>query len=393
MTCLTSLLVLVAVLTLFFISNAETEQSFMDPKEIELEYETRTDTLIQVLDPWIDDSGDKIQRYSLTNTAGTQLIVMSYGATITNLILGGEDGDDVVLGFDNIEQYKSKDNPYFGATVGRVANRIKEGHFKLNGVTYNLTINNGNNTLHGGVTGWDKKNWKSSVHGDKVVFNYVSDDGEEGFAGTVLATVLYSLTEDNTVLVRMTARTDEATPINIVNHAYYNLAGHTGGSHRGLYDHVVTIRAPWYTPVNAELIPTGDITPVLGTMFDLTKGVRLGNVINSIPGPTPENNGYDHNFAVARKFEDRMRLISVVEYPKKMRKMKIYSNQPGVQFYTGNFLPRNGMSGKNGANYTFHGGFCLETQNFPDYVNNPAFPDGILQPGQTYIHNLAIQIN
>ena len=174
--------------------------------------------------------------------------------------------------------------------------------------------------------------------------------------------MLYSLTEDNTVLVRMTARTDEATPINMANHAYYNLAGHTSGSHRGLYDHVVTIHAPWYTPVNAELIPTGDINPVLGTMFDLTKGVRLGNVINSIPGPTPENNGYDHNFAIARyryafviicvsilvcrKFEDRMRLISIVEYPKKMRKMKIYSNQPGVQFYTGNFLPRNGMSGK-----------------------------------------------
>ena len=175
----------------------------------------------------------------------------------------------------------------------------------------------------------------------------------------MLATVIYSLTEDNTVLVRMSATADEATPVNMANHAYYNLAGHGGGP-GALNDHVVTIRAPWVTPVNKELIPTGELSPVLGTIYDLTSGRRLGEVLDEVPGPTPENNGFDHNFVISRyglffrliricnfrDFEDKMRLVSIVEYKAKQRTMKVFSNQPGIQFYTGNFLPRSGMRGK-----------------------------------------------
>ena len=176
--------------------------------------------------------------------------------------------------------------------------RIKAGHFSLDGVLYNLTVNNNGNTLHGGLSGWDKRNWRASIQDGSVVFSLISEDGDEGFPGTVLSSVTYRLTEDNILLVTMQATTEQATPINIVNHNYYNLGGHKAGA-EALYDHFVTIRGGWYTPVDADLIPTGEILPVTGTVFDLTGGVTLGQVINTVPG-SKDNTGFDHNFVISR---------------------------------------------------------------------------------------------
>jgi len=390
MSTIFSFLVLFLVVTFYLITtiSSEVDQSLPASTDEFSQLERNTDTLVRELPHWLDDEGRTVRRFRLSNTAGLTLTVMTYGAAVTSLVL--PDGEDIVLGYDNIRQYQTADNPYFGATVGRVANRIKAGHFSLNGVLYNLTVNNNGNTLHGGLSGWDKRNWRASIQDGSVVFSLISEDGDEGFPGTVLSSVTYRLTEDNILLVTMQATTEQATPINIVNHNYYNLGGHNAGA-EALYDHFVTIRGGWYTPVDADLIPTGEILPVTGTVFDLTGGVTLGQVINTVPG-SKDNTGFDHNFVISREKENKMRLMTVVDYPTKNRRMKIFSNQPGLQFYTGNFLPRDGMLAKAAANYSFHGAFCVETQNFPDFVNNPQFPSGILQPGQVYNHHMAVKL-
>ena len=289
---------LLVVVTFYLITSTRSETD-LSSTSITAEFsqlERNTDTFIRELPSWLDEGGQEVRRFSLSNTGGLTVTVMTYGATVTSLVL--PDGEDIVLGYDNIGQYQSADNPYFGATVGRVANRIKGGQFSLGGVLHNLTLNNNGNTLHGGTTGWDKRNWKVSVQEESVVFSLLSEDGDGGFPGTVLSSVRYRLTEDNILLITMKATTDQATPINLVNHNYYNLGGHSAGS-EALYDHLVTIRGDWFTPVDADLIPTGEILPVAGTVFDLTRGVALGDVINTVPG-SRDNTGFDHNFVITR---------------------------------------------------------------------------------------------
>ena len=389
MSTIFSLLVILSLLTVIMLFRTSSSQTIQNDIPVEL----HADVLISVkeLPAWIDKEGREVRRFNLSNSAGLSASVMSWGAAVTSIVL--PDGEDVVLGFDSIEEYQGEDNPYFGATVGRVANRVKNGMFEVEGKEYTLARNNGNNTLHGGLKGFDKRNWLASVQHDSVVFTYLSEGGEEGFPGDLLVSVKYRLTEDNIILVSMQAMSTRPTPVNLVNHAYYNLGGHGAGS-VALYDHQVTIHADWVTPVNNHLIPTGEILKVDVTPFDLRNGGRLGDVILTVPGTEDTDNpGFDHNLVVTRTKQNKMKLVSVVEYPPKGRQMKVFSNQPGVQFYTGNFLPRNGMAGKGGANYFFHGGFCLETQNFPDFVNNPGFPDGILRPGQIYTHNMALKFN
>ena len=387
MSSIFSILVLVSLLTAVMIIRTSSSPTNQD--EMDMDANKAIPTLVKELNAWTDKNGTEVRRFVLSNSAGLSVSVMSWGAAVTGIVL--PDGEDIVLGFDTIEEYKGEDNPYFGATVGRVANRIKNGVFELEGKLYKLARNNGNHTLHGGVVGFDKHNWLSSVEQDSVVFTYLSAEGEEGFPGSLIVSVKYRLTEENILLIIMQAITTRSTPVNLANHAYFNLAGHGAGSD-GLYDHQVTINADWFTPVNDQLIPTGEIKEVDGTPFDLRSGERLGDVIFTVPGTEDTDNpGFDHNLVVTRTKQKKMKLVSVVEYPPKNRKMKVFSNQPGVQFYTGNFLPRDGMAGKGGANYSFHGGFCLETQNFPDFVNNPEFPDGILRPGDIYTHNMALK--
>jgi len=389
MSSIFSIMVLVFLLTAVMVIRSSPSPD--NKQEIKIEAERERSTTVTELHSWIDNNGTEVRRFSLSNSGGLSVSVMSWGAAVTSIVL--PDGKDIVLGFDTIDDYQGQDNPYFGATVGRVANRIKNGEFELDGKMYKLARNNGNNTLHGGVAGFDKHNWLASVEQDSVVFTYLSVEGEEGFPGSLVISVKYRLTEENILLITMHALTTRSTPVNIVNHAYFNLAGHGAGSN-GLYDHLVTINADWVTPVSDKLVPTGEVMEVNGTTFDLRNGVRLGDVIFSVPGTEDTDNpGFDHNLVITRTKQNNMNLISVVEYPPKNRKMKVFSNQPGVQFYTGNFLPRKGIAGKAGANYSFHGGFCLETQNFPDFVNNPGFPDGILKPGEIYTHNMALKFD
>ena len=387
MSSIFSLLVILCLLTFIMVFRSASSQTVQN--EVLEESDAGQSTTVKELPKWTDNEGREVQRFLLSNSAGLSVSVMSWGAAVTSIVL--PDGEDVVLGFDSIAEYQGEDNPYFGSTVGRVANRVKNGEFEVEGEKYSLARNNGNNTLHGGVQGFDKQNWLASVEQDSVVFTYLSQDQEEGFPGDLLVSVKYRLTEDSILLISMQAVTTKPTPVNLANHAYYNLGGHGAGPD-ALYDHKVTINADWVTPVNDQLVPTGEIMEVDGTPFDLRAGVRLGDVILTVPGTEDTDNpGFDHNLVVTRTKQKKMKLVSIVEYQPKGRRMKVFSNQPGVQFYTGNFLPRNGMAGKGGTKYSFHGGFCLETQNFPDFANNPEFPDGILRPGEIYTHNMAVK--
>lgn len=325
--------------------------------------------------------GQAVTQYTLTNKNGVVAKIMTYGATLTELHVPDRNGKmgDVVLGFDNLAAYE-KGHPFFGSTVGRVANRIAKGTFKLDGKTYHLAVNNGPNTLHGGLKGFDKKVWQakevSSAAGPAVEFHYTSPDGEEHFPGKVHATVRYTLTGDNAVRIEYTATTDKATPINLTNHSYFNLAG--DGEVR---DHVVQFNADHYTPVDSTMIPTGEIKSVAGTPFDFRKPTAIGAHIDEIPG---NPGGYDHNMVVNRKGTGRTLVkFATIFDPATGRVMEMQTTQPGVQFYTGNFLDGS-LTGKGGVVYNKNFGFCLEAQDFPDAINHANFPSSVLRPGETY---------
>ncbi|CAB3386103.1 Hypothetical predicted protein [Cloeon dipterum] len=273
-------------------------------------------------------------------------------------------------------------NPYFGAIVGRVANRIGKAQFTVKNETYHVSKNNGENHLHGGFKGFDKKMWEANVEGTKVTFSYVSKDGEEGYPGSVLVAATYSLSDANELLLEMTATTTKPTPVNLTNHAYFNLAGHDKGW-SALSEHKVHVNASFYTP-GVDLLPTGEIKPVAGTIFDLTTTKQLKDVLSWTP-----DDGYDTNFCVNTTKPPTMVLAARVYHPQSGRQLEIYSDQPGIQFYTSNSLPtENILQGKGGCYYTKHGAFCLETQNYPDAVNQPNFPKSVLLPGETYKHNV-----
>jgi aldose 1-epimerase len=326
--------------------------------------------------------GTAVDLCTLTNVHGMNVKIITYGGIITELWVPDRDGkvDDVVLGFDDLKGYLAG-HPYFGALVGRVGNRIAKGKFTLDGKEYKLAINNGPNHLHGGKVGFDKKVWEaqaiSGEDGPGLKLSYISPDGEEGYPGKLRATVLYTLTNKNELRIDYSASTDKATPINLTNHSYFNLAGPKSGP---ILDHELTLHAESYTPTDDTLIPTGKIEPVKGTPYDFTKPEKIGARIKDIKG---DPGGYDINMVLKEGGKKDPAPAAKVYEPKSGRVMEVLTTEPGVQFYTGNFLDGS-LKGKGGVVYKKNQAFCLETQHYPDSVNQPKFPSVILKPGDTY---------
>jgi len=332
--------------------------------------------------PYGQVDGNPVELYTLTNANGLILKVTNYGAIITELHVpdrGGQLGD-IVHGFDNVDTYV-KSNPYFGATVGRVANRIKGAKFKLDGKTYKLALNNPSTQshLHGGKKGWDKVIWLAetmeSTGGPSIKFTYVSPDGEEGYPGTVTATTTYTLTDDNELRVEMEATTDKPTIVNMAHHTYWNLGGTASGS---IAEHELTLHADKYTP---GMPPTGKVKAVAKTPFDFTTAKPIGKDLKAAGGDPA---GFDHNFIVNGD-PHQLRPVARVKDPKSGRVMTLESDQPGVQFYTGNFM--DGSTSGKGATHAQYSAFCFESQKFPNSINVPAWRDDVvLKPGATYKH-------
>lgn len=322
--------------------------------------------------------GRRVDLYVLTNTHGMIAKVMTYGAILTELHAADRSGRfaDIVLGFEDLAGYL-RGHPYFGAVIGRVANRIARGKFKLDGIEYKLATNDGLNHLHGGLKGFDKVLWQAELaesgNGSGVKFSYLSHDGEEGYPGNLSVAVTYVLTEDNELRIEYVASSDKATPVNLTNHSYFNLAG---AEHTDILEHELSLAADHFTPVDDELTPTGEIRPVKDTPLDFRKSRSIGARIRELPG------GYDHNFVLNRSGKGLASAACVYE-PTTGRSMEILTTEPGIQFYSGNFLDGS-LKGKKGVVYGEHQGFCLETQHFPDSVNHPNFPTTILRPGETY---------
>ncbi len=322
--------------------------------------------------------GTPVAIYTLANGRGVEARIMTYGAILVSLRLPDRSGkvDDVLLGYDRLDGFVAN-SPYFGAIVGRYGNRIAKGEFALNGKTYHLAKNNGENALHGGLKGFDKVIWQAEAVKDKdavgVKMTYLSRDGEEGYPGNLKATVTYLLTAGNELRISYLAETDQATPVNLTNHAYWNLAGQGSGTILG---HQLTLNASKYTPVDAGLIPTGELAPVAGTPMDFKTPHAIGERIAQVTG------GYDHNFVLDKPL-GQMGLAARLFDPSTGRIMEVRTTEPGIQFYTGNFLDGT-IHGKGGAVYVMNSGLCLETQHFPDSPNKPAFPSTIVEPGKPY---------
>jgi aldose 1-epimerase len=331
-------------------------------------------------------AGKPIDMVTLKNSHGMEVQAISYGAIIRSIKVPDKNGTiaDVVLGFDAPDEYWHEPTPpFFGAVVGRYGNRIAKGKFTLDGKTYALAINNPPNSLHGGTKGFDKQVWDVAVNNvanlPTATFTRTSPDGEEGFPGTLQARVTYTLTEKNELMVDYYATTDKATPINLTQHSYFNLAGEGSGT---ILDHILTIDADRYTPVDSTLIPTGELAPVQGTPFDFRKPTAIGARINDQNPQLKNGNGYDHNWVLNRKGAGLEHAVTVTD-PKSGRTLDISTTEPGVQFYTGNFLDGT-IKGKGGHVYALRGALCLETQHYPDSPNQKNFPSTILQPGKNY---------
>ncbi|MGZ8290540.1 MAG: aldose epimerase family protein [Telluria sp.] len=326
--------------------------------------------------------GRQATLFTLTNRTGMIVRITDFGGIITEIHAPGRDGKlaDVTLGFDSVEPYV-EDSPYFGALIGRCGNRIARGRFELDGQQYKLATNNGPNHLHGGVTGFSRVLWNASIlEGDSrmgLTLTYESSDGEEGYPGNLAATVVYQLTDDNELLVKFHATTDRATPVNLTQHAYFNLAGQGD-----ILGHELEIDADSYTPVDATLIPTGLFAPVAGTPFDFRTPRTIGERIGDKDEQLRYGGGYDHNFVLNKPIEKTSTLAARARDPVSGRVLELYTEEPGVQFYSGNFLDGT-LTGK-GWNYAYRGGFCLEPQHFPDSPNHPSFPAVVLRPGEEY---------
>ncbi|MCE2881110.1 MAG: galactose mutarotase [Planctomycetaceae bacterium] len=342
---------------------------------------------------WGEVDGKPVHLWTLRNGNGLEAEITNYGTIVVSLKVPDASGKvaDVVLGRESAADYVAR-TQYFGCTAGRCANRIAGGKFSIDGKEYTLATNNGANHLHGGVKGFDKVVWKGEgkvVNGVATVeFTYRSKDGEEGYPGNVDAKVVYALTPQNTLDVTMSATTDAPTVVNMAHHSYWNLAGHGAGDILG---HMLMIPAARYTPVDGTLITTGEIAAVKGTPLDFTSIKPIGQDFAKMPATKDDPGGYDHNFVLDQKPQsDGMWLSAVLIEPKSGRSMQIWSNQPGIQFYTGNFL--DGIPGKGGAVYQKNGALCLETQAFPDSINKQgkdAWPNVVLRPGQTYTHRMS----
>jgi aldose 1-epimerase len=326
--------------------------------------------------------GTPVDLYTLVNDHGVEVKITNYGGIIVSLLVPDRQGEmaDVVLGFETLTPYLDR-HPFFGALVGRYANRIAGGKFSLNGLEYSLAQNNGPNHLHGGLKGFDKAVWQADPFSgeEKVGLNltYLSPDGEEGYPGALTARVDYTLNNDQALKIDYYATTDQDTILNLTNHTYFNLAG-TGD----ILDHVVMLNAGQFTPIDQTLIPTGELRDVKGTPMDFTQPVAIGARINQDDDQLRYAQGYDHNW-VLNNPEGALGLAATVYEPTTGRVLEVYTTQPGVQFYTGNFL-NGAFTGKGGTTYHQRTGFCLETQHFPNSPNQPDFPSVLLRPGQQY---------
>jgi len=330
--------------------------------------------------PYGNISGKEILQYTLQNKSGLVLKVINYGCTITDILVPDKAGNvgNVVLGFDSLEGYLQKENPYIGPIIGRYANRIQKAVFKIGNQEYKLGANNNGNTLHGGLEGFNRKVWEVKSFSDSsITMRYHSPDGEEGFPGNVQLEVVMSIGADNSVRLEYSATTDKPTPVSFTNHSYFNLSYGNGAT---ILDHELMIMANSITPVDSLLIPTGELTSVKNTSFDFTTSKKIGAELEQVPGGAP--GGYDHNF-VLNKNEDELALAAVLYDPHSGRKLELLTTEPGVQFYSGNFMDGS-ITGKDGIVYVKHAGLCLEPQHFPDSPNQPSFPNTILQPGQRY---------
>ena len=320
---------------------------------------------------------DSVFQYTLTNKNGMIVKILNYGGTVTDIITPDKNGKmgDVILGYDSLSGYLQTGNPYFGCLVGRYANRIANARFTLDGREYTLAANNKGNTLHGGLKGFDKVIWYVKLFNDSsLLLSYSSKDGEEGYPGNFSVDVMYSLSDDNGLKIEYAAVTDKATPVNLTNHCYFNLSA---GADSTILDHELMLRATQFTPVNDQLIPTGKIDTVKGNAMDFTSAKKIGKDIAQVAG------GYDHNW-VFQKPENRFDLVASLYHQPSGRYMEVRTTEPGIQFYSGNFLDGSLKNTRGGVKYVKHAGLCLETQHFPDSPNQPAFPTTILKPGETY---------
>ncbi len=326
--------------------------------------------------------GKAISAFTLTNRNGLKAKIINYGATLTELFVPDREGKfaDVTLGFDNLAGYLAR-HPYFGCITGRVANRISKGKFVLNGREFTLATNNGANHLHGGLKGLDTKVWDAEPLNDQegpaVRFTLRSPDGDEGFPGNLALEVFYTLTNDDQLRIEYFAKSDQDTPVNLTNHAYWNLAGHDKGS---IENHILEIRSSLYTPVDESSIPTGEILSVRGTPMDFSSAAEIGSRINDLGNKPP---GYDHNYVLQKREPGTLSHAATLSEPKSGRVMELWTTEPGVQLYTANYLDGK-VSGKAGVVYKQHGAVCLEAQHFPDSVNHAHFPSVILKAGEIY---------
>jgi aldose 1-epimerase len=333
--------------------------------------------------------GRQVEIYTLRNARGLEAKITNYGGIITELKVPDRTGklDDIVLGFDNLDSYL-KGHPYFGALIGRYGNRIAKGRFSLNAHEYKLAVNNGENHLHGGLQGFDKVLWTGRplkvANGAALELSYVSKDGEEGYPGTLTTKVIYTLTNTGDLKIEYSATTDKDTVVNLTSHSYFNLAGQGNGD---ILNHQMMINAGRFTPTDAGSIPTGELRSVTGTPFDFTKATAIGARINQDDEQLKFGKGYDHNFVLNGRMGLLRRAARVTE-PTSGRVMEVWTTEPGMQFYTGNFLDGT-LTGKDGKVYQQRYGFCLETQHYPDSPNKPAFPTTILRKGQRY-HTITI---
>ena len=328
--------------------------------------------------PFSEFEGGAITEYTITNPTGMQVSIINYGGAITKLVVPDKNNHmgDVVLGYDSLSGFLQKSNPYFGALIGRYGNRIANGKFILDGKTYTLAGNDHGNSLHGGNKGFDKVVWTAQkLAGDSSLkLTYASKDGEEGYPGNLNIEVIYTVMSDNGLKLDYTATTDKSTPVNLTSHAYFNLSA---GKDSTILNHLLQISADSVTPVNAQLIPTGKIEAVKGGPMDFTTEKQIGKDLGQVKG------GYDHNWVLNKNGTALEKIASLYE-PNSGRRMEVWTTEPGLQFYSGNFLDGTLTNTKGSQKYVKHAALCLETQHFPDSPNQPSFPSTILKPGQTY---------
>lgn len=326
------------------------------------------------------DTINSIVEYTLSNTSGMTVTVINYGAAITSISVPDKYGNmgDVILGFDSPEGYLQSSNPYMGCIAGRYANRIGRGKFTIDGCEYQIPVNDNGQTLHGGDKGFDKVMWNAATHkeGSLLRLCYLSKDGEEGFPGNLLAEVTYQVLEDNSLKIDYIAGTDKATPVNLTSHCYFNLSA---GKDTSILDHDLQINAGQFTEVDHLLIPTGNLADVSNSAMDFRTLKKIGKDIATV------KNGYDHNWVINNNHQE-MVLAATLQHLSSGRQMKVYTTQPGIQFYAGNSLDGSLLQTKNDQKYNQYAGLCLEAQHFPDAPNQPAFPNSILRPGEKYRH-------